>query len=82
VDKTSITVDILHSIIISVRIDIRFKKKITTLGNLGQIFGLDISKNSNYGNIIKIVTHGDNDENGKNCNWTMSSNPKKKNKKI
>ena len=35
--------------------------------------GLDIGKNSNYGKIVKIVTHGgDNDYNGKNRNWTMS----------
>ena len=34
------------------------------------MLGLDIGKNSNYGKIVKIVAHGDNDENGKNCNWT------------
>ena len=36
------------------------------------MLGLDIGKNSNYGKIVKIVMHGDNDENDKNRNWTMS----------
>ena len=47
------------------------------------MLGLDISKNYNYSNIVKIITHGDNNENNKNHNWTMSLETHKiKNKKF
>ena len=36
------------------------------------MLGLDISKITYYGKIVEIVTHGDNDYNDKNRNWTMS----------